>query len=146
MTENTAWLCPDKLTLVNWSKVSVESNSGWAHLLSEDTGMEVRLPVEPDLVRRFRGVGGGRYDLVPGYSNEAAAVHSLPRSAAPPLLFWITISKRTFFPKAQRILYRSKLKKRQVIRIYKQLALRVIAHRRKTPLRTGKILSYFATA
>ena len=70
MAGNTTWHWPDKLTLVNWSQVSVESNSGWAHLLSEDTGMEVRLPVENDLVRRFRGVGDGHYDLVPGYSNE----------------------------------------------------------------------------
>lgn len=72
MTKNTSWCWPDKLTLVNWSQVAVESNSGWARLLSDDTGMEVRLPVENDLVRRFRGVADGHYDLVSGYSNETS--------------------------------------------------------------------------
>lgn len=72
MAENKAWHWPDKLTQVNWSQVTVASNSGWARLLSEDTGMKVHLPVEADLVRRFRGVGDGDYDMVPGYSSETA--------------------------------------------------------------------------
>jgi len=74
MTGESKWRWPDKLSLVNWSQVAVESNSSWTLLLAEDTGMEVQLPVEPDLVRRLRGVGNGHYDLVPGYSNETAQV------------------------------------------------------------------------
>ncbi len=63
---------PEKISLVTWSEVGAASNRGWADLLAADTGGSVEIVVEPDLVKRFDGVGRGVYDLVPGFSNETS--------------------------------------------------------------------------
>ncbi|MFH0941952.1 MAG: TAXI family TRAP transporter solute-binding subunit, partial [Chloroflexota bacterium] len=72
MAAKAAWQWPAKLTLVNYSPETATSNGSWGKLLAEDTGMAVDLPVEPDMVKRYMGVGEGLYDLVPGFSNETA--------------------------------------------------------------------------
>lgn len=63
---------PETISLVTWSESAAASNRGWAELLATDTGAQVEVVIEPDLVKRFDGVGRGVYDMVPGFSNETS--------------------------------------------------------------------------
>jgi len=79
MATNTTWHWPAKLTVINHSQEVAVSNSTWGKMLTEDTGMAVDEPVEPDLVKRYLGINSGIYDLVPGFSNETAQMFASER-------------------------------------------------------------------
>jgi uncharacterized protein len=73
---------PEKISLVTWSEAGAASNRGWAELLAADISGSVEVAIEPDLVKRFRGVGSGAYDLVPGFSNETSLMLAADKAFA----------------------------------------------------------------
>jgi len=72
MSGNKNFKWPEKLNIVNWWGVGVDSSRSWGDLLQADIGMKVRVAGEYDTVNRFRWMRLGLFDLTGGAASETS--------------------------------------------------------------------------
>ncbi len=73
--QNSSFRWPEQLSFIVWPGAA-ESVKTWTSVFSADTGIQINIVAESDIVKRFRGVKYGTFDFTAGFGNETSQMLS----------------------------------------------------------------------